>query len=111
MTPSNSIENDDQQLYRMLVRQLKNYAIFFIDLDGRIQTWNAGVEHLLGYTEEEWIGSDPSLIFIPADKAVALRESEMELARQQGCASDIRWHRRKDGRELFANGGAFAPFG
>jgi PAS domain S-box-containing protein len=104
MTRSNSIENDDQQLYRMLVRQLKDYAIFFIDLDGRIKTWNAGVEHLLGYTEEEWIGSDTWLIFIPADKAVALRESEMELARQQGCASDIRWHRRKDGSELFANG-------
>jgi PAS domain S-box-containing protein len=67
-------------------------------------TWNEGVEHLLGYTEEEWIGSDTSVIFIPADKAVALRESEMELARQKGSVSDIRWHRRKNGSELFANG-------
>jgi len=104
MPTSNSVEIDDQQLYRRQIRQLKDYAIFFIDLDGRIRTWNAGVEHLLGYTEEEWIGSDTSIIFIPADKAVALRESEMELARQTGCASDIRWHRRKDGSELFANG-------
>ena len=104
MTDTSSIENDEQRLYRMQVRQLKDYAIFFIGLDGRIRTWNAGVEHLLGYSEEEWIGSDSSVIFIPADKAAALRESEMELARQQGCASDIRWHRRKDGTELFANG-------
>jgi PAS domain S-box-containing protein len=96
--------NDSQQLYRMQVRQLKDYAIFFIGLDGRIMTWNEGVEHLLGYTEEEWIGRDTSLIFIPADKAVALRDSEMELARQKGCVSDIRWHRKKDGSELFANG-------
>ena len=104
MTDTSSIENDEQRLYRMQVRQLKDYAIFFIGLDGRIRTWNAGVEHLLGYSEEEWIGSDTSVIFIPADKAAALRESEMELARQQGRASDIRWHRRKDGTELFANG-------
>ena len=104
MGTSNSVEIDERQLYRMQVRQLKDYAIFFIDLDGRIRTWNAGVENLLGYTEEEWIGSDTSLIFIPPDKAVALRESEMEMARQKGCASDIRWHRKKDGTELFANG-------
>jgi PAS domain S-box-containing protein len=104
MANNNSAENDDQQLYRMQVRQLKDYAMFFIGLDGRIMTWNAGVEHLLGYAEEEWIGRDTSLIFIPADQAAALRESEMELARQKGCVSDIRWHRRKDGSELFANG-------
>lgn len=104
MTDSNSVENIDQQLYRLQVRQLKDYAIFFIGLDGRITTWNKGVEHLLGYTEEEWIGRDTSVIFVPADKAVALRESEMELARQTGCVSDIRWHRKKDGSELFANG-------
>jgi PAS domain S-box-containing protein len=104
MADSNSIENIHQQLYRMQLRQLKDYAIFFIGLDGRIMTWNKGVEHLLGYAEDEWIGRDTSVIFTPADKAVALRESEMELARQNGCVSDIRWHRRKDGSELFANG-------
>lgn len=104
MADSNSVENIDEQLYRMQVRQLKDYAMFFIDLDGRIVTWNKGVEHLLGYTEEEWIGRDTSVIFTPADKAVALREAEMELARQKGCVSDIRWHRRRDGSELFANG-------
>jgi PAS domain S-box-containing protein len=104
MANNNLVENDPQQLYRMQIRQLKDYAIFFIGLDGRILTWNEGVEHLLGYTEEEWIGSDTSLIFIPADKAVALRTSEMELASQKGAVSDIRWHRRKDGSELFANG-------
>jgi len=101
---NNSVGNDSEQLYRLQVRQLRDYAIFFIGVDGRIKTWNKGVEHLLGYTEEEWVGRDTSIIFIPADKAVALRESEMDLARQNGCVSDIRWHRRKDGSELFANG-------
>jgi PAS domain S-box-containing protein len=104
MTTTISIENDEQSLYRMQVRQMKEFAIFFIDLDGRIRTWNAGVEHLLGYSEADWIGNDTSVIFTPADKAVELRDAEMHLAREQGLASDIRWHRRKDGSEFFANG-------
>ncbi len=104
MTNNNSVENDPEQLYRMQVRQLKDYAIFFIGVDGRIMTWNKGVEHLLGYTEKEWIGRDTSVIFVPADEAVVLRQSEMDLARENGCVSDIRWHRRKDGSEFFANG-------
>lgn len=95
---------DGDRLYRMQIRQLRDYAIFFITLDGRIETWNQGVEHLLGYTEEDWVGQDTSVIFVPVDKATELRESEMALARQKGCVSDIRWHRRKDGSEFFANG-------
>ncbi|HEY3453186.1 MAG TPA: ATP-binding protein [Bryobacteraceae bacterium] len=104
MENNHSVQNDAEPLCSMQVRQLKDYAIFFIGVDGRIVTWNKGVEHLLGYTEEEWVGRDTAVIFIPADEAVALRESEMELARQKGSVSDIRWHRRKDGSELFANG-------
>ncbi|MGI8962830.1 MAG: PAS domain-containing sensor histidine kinase [Bryobacteraceae bacterium] len=88
----------------MQIRQLKQYAIFFIDLDGRIRTWNAGVEHLLGYSEIEWIGSHACVIFTPADKAVELCNAEMTIAREQGWVSDIRWHRKKDGTEFFANG-------
>jgi hypothetical protein len=44
------------------------------------------------------------VIFTPADKAVQLRDAEMGVAREQGWASDIRWHRKKDGSEHFANG-------
>ncbi len=91
-------------LYREQVAQLKDYAIFSVDSDGKIQTWNAGVEHLLGYSEAEWINQHVSIIFTPADQAIALCEAEMRIAREQGTASDIRWHRKKDGTELFANG-------
>jgi PAS domain S-box-containing protein len=98
------MENYEYHLYRLQIRQLKQYAIFFIDLDGRNRTWNAGVEHLLGYSEAEWIGSHACEIFTPADKAVELCNAEMQIAREQGWVSDIRWHRKKDGTELFANG-------
>ena len=91
-------------LYREQIEQLKDYALFFIDVNGVIKTWNAGVKHLLGYTEAEWINQHTSIIFTPADQAVALCDAEMRTARERGAASDIRWHKKKDGTELFANG-------
>ena len=91
-------------LYRMQVRELRNYAMFMLDPDGIITSWNAGVEHLLGYAEKEWIGQHASVIFTPEEKAVEVCESEMQLARESGSATDIRWHRHKNGSEFFANG-------
>jgi PAS domain S-box-containing protein len=84
--------------------QLREYALFFIDLDGIIRTWNVGVEQLFGYSREDWVGQHASIIFTPADKGAALFEAEAGMAREQGKSSDIRWHRKKDGTELFANG-------
>lgn len=84
--------------------QLSEYALFFIDLEGVIQSWNIGVRNLFGYVEDEWIGQHASIIFTPADQATLLCEAELRIAREKGKASDIRWHRKKDGTELFANG-------
>jgi PAS domain S-box-containing protein len=94
----------ETDLYRIQVRELRNYAMFTLDTDGNIITWNAGVEEMLGYTEDEWIGQHASIIFTPADEARELYESEMKKAKESGSATDIRWHRRKDGSELFGNG-------
>lgn len=91
-------------LYRMQVRELRDYAMFTLDPRGILTSWNAGVEHLFGYSEQEWIGQHAGIIFTPADKSVEVCESEMRKARETGCATDIRWHRHKDGTEFFANG-------
>ena len=91
-------------LYRMQVREMRNYAMFMLDPDGIITSWNAGVEQLLGYSEVEWIGQHACMIFTPAEKAVEVCESEMQLARERGCATDIRWHRHKNGPDFFTNG-------
>jgi PAS domain S-box-containing protein len=94
----------DKDLLAAQVTQLKEYALFFIDGDGVIRTWNPGVERLFGYAASEWIGQKASIIFTPGDRAVVLCEAELGVAREKGSASDIRWHRKKDGTELFANG-------
>jgi PAS domain S-box-containing protein len=91
-------------LYRLQVREMRNYAMFMLDPEGIIISWNAGVEQLLGYSEEEWIGQHAGIIFTPEEKAVEVCESEMQRARESGSATDIRWHRRKNGTEFFANG-------
>ncbi len=88
----------------MQVRELRDYAMFMMDPQGFITSWNAGVEHLLGYAEQEWLGRHGSIIFTPSDKAVEVCEAELQAARENGSAADIRWHRHRDGNELFANG-------
>src|SRR5690242_19242943 len=56
--------------YRMQVRELRGYAMFIIDTQGILTSWNEGVQKLLGYSEQEWIGQHASMIFTPADKAM-----------------------------------------
>ncbi|MEO8131180.1 MAG: ATP-binding protein [Bryobacteraceae bacterium] len=91
-------------LYRYQVREMSDYAMFTIDPEGILLSWNAGVEKLLGYSEEEWVGQHARIIFTPAEKAIEVCESEMRKTLESGSATDIRWHRRKDGSEFFANG-------
>ena len=91
-------------LYRYQVREVSEYAMFMLDPQGHLLSWNAGVERLLGWSEEEWLGQHARMIFTPAEKAVEVCESEMRKALEKGSATDIRWHRRKDGSEFFANG-------
>ena len=102
MQPPASLPTMD--LYRHQVREITEYAMFTLDPNGILQSWNAGVERLLGYSEEEWIGQPASIIFTPAEKAMEVCEAEMRKAQDSGSAADIRWHRRKDGTEFFANG-------
>src|SRR3984893_6920890 len=91
-------------LYRYQVREVSEYAMFMLDPEGHFLSWNAGVERLLGWSEEEWLGQHARMIFTPAEKAIEVCESEMRKALENGSAPDIRWHRRKDGSEFFANG-------
>jgi PAS domain S-box-containing protein len=91
-------------LYQHQVREISEYAMFTMDPDGILRSWNAGVERLLGYSEQEWIGQPAGIIFTPAEKAMEVCEAEMRKALDAGSATDIRWHRRKDGSEFFANG-------
>lgn len=97
-------DRDAARLYRLLVHQLPDFAIFMLDPQGIITTWNEGVLRNFGYTEDEFVGKPASMVFTPEDRAAGVPEREMARARQAGSAPDNRWHKHKNGAEIFVNG-------
>jgi PAS domain S-box-containing protein len=93
-----------EQRFRTLVEQVKDYAIFMMDLDGRATSWNEGVRRLLGYDEAEFLGIDASAIFTPEDVAQGVPAAELSEAAATGTAGNDRWMRRKDGSRFWASG-------
>jgi PAS domain S-box-containing protein len=95
---------ESEQRYRTLVEQVKDYAIFMTDLQGRATSWNEGVRRVLGYGGEEFIGMDVGGLFTPEDVAAGVPEAELQEAATTGTAGNDRWMRRKDGSRLWASG-------
>lgn len=89
--------------FRLFVEQVTDYAIFMLDPNGVVATWNLGAQRLKGYRAEEIIGQHFSR-FYPAD-AVAAGKPERELAdaRRDGRVEDEGWRVRKDGTRFWAN--------
>src|SRR5436190_5930961 len=92
------------ELFRLLVDNTKDYAVFVVDFDGRVLTWNPGAERVLGYSENEIVGESSSIFFTPEDRALGIPEAELKRSITEGRASDDRWHVRKDGSLLWVNG-------
>jgi PAS domain S-box-containing protein len=91
--------------YRLLVEQVKEYAIFSTDTQGRPTTWNEGVQRVLGFSDTEFIGAEIiPIIFTPEDLAAGVPQKELATAASTGTASNDRWLRRKDGRRFWAEG-------
>ena len=90
--------------YRRVVEQTEDFAIFTLNNDGRILTWNEGAERMLGYTEEEVLGQPVAVIFTPEDREQGAPEQELELARREGRAPNERWHLHKDGGRFWGSG-------
>jgi PAS domain S-box-containing protein len=95
---------ESEQRYRTLVEQVKDYAIFMTDLQGRATSWNEGVRRVLGYGGEEFIGMDVGGLFTPEDVAAGVPEAELQEAATTGTAGNDRWMRRKDGSRFWASG-------
>src|SRR3954451_5221262 len=64
--PSTLLESEER--FRLLVDSVKDYAIFMLDPNGIVSTWNAGAERIKGYTADEIIGRHFSTFYLPADK-------------------------------------------
>ena len=89
--------------YKLLVDNVEDYAIFFMDAEGYIQTWNKGAYKNKGYLPEEIIGKHFSTFYSEQDKADGKPERELEIAKKVGRVEDEDWRIRKDGSRFWAN--------
>ena len=92
-----------EELFRSLVEGVKDYAIFMLDPEGRVISWNAGAERINGYRAEEIIGRHFSCFYIPEDLARGKPEGEFKVAVARGRFEEEGWRVRKDGSRFWAN--------
>ena len=90
-------------LFRVLVDTVDEYAIFALDHEGHILTWNLGAQRLKGYRADEIIGSHISRFYSEEDRARAHPAYELKYADQHGKYQEEGWRFRKDGTRFWAN--------
>jgi PAS domain S-box-containing protein len=90
--------------YRLFVGEVQDYAMFTLDRDGRVSSWNVGAERLLGWTAAEILGQPGARVFVPEDVAQGAPEHELATAARDGRAEDERWYVRKDGGRFWGSG-------
>jgi PAS domain S-box-containing protein len=93
-----------EERYRLFVEGVREYAIFMLDANGLILSWNIGAERILGYQEVEIIGRHFSCIFTPEAIEQGIPSEALSVAITEGVSRDNRWHLRKDGTRFWANG-------
>ena len=89
------------EIFQLLVSSVRDYAIFMLDPEGHIVTWNKGAQRIKGYRPEEIIGQHFSIFYPPEDLDKPPRE--LQIAREQGSVEDEGWRVRKDGSRFWAN--------
>jgi PAS domain S-box-containing protein len=93
----------DDQRFELLVNSVVDYAIYMLDPDGRIVTWNAGAERFKGYSASEIIGEHFSRFFLPDDRASGLPDLILRTASSEQRFEAEGWRVRKDGGRFLAH--------
>ena len=93
-----------EERFRLLVDSAVDYAIFTMNHQGIVDSWNLGAERMFGYAAGEIVGTSVDVLFTPEDRAGAIPALEIGKAIQEGRAEDERWHLRKDGTRLYCTG-------
>ena len=97
----NQAHNDE--MYRILVNNVKDYAIFMLDVQGHITTWNAGASILKQYEPEEILGQHFSIFYGDEDLAAKKPQKELEICMREGKVEDEGWRYKKDGSRFWAS--------
>src|SRR5687767_11627195 len=92
-----------EERFRLLVESVQDYAIFILDPNGYISSWNAGAQRLKGYTAGEIMGKHFSIFYDPESVAIGHPAHELEIAAEVGRYEEEGWRIRKDGSHFWAN--------
>jgi two-component system, chemotaxis family, CheB/CheR fusion protein len=93
-----------EERMRAVIESAKDYAIFTLDKDRRVDSWNTGARAIFGYADEEIIGRSGDILFTHEDRAKGDPAKEAAKALDQGRAENERWHLRKDGSTFYGSG-------
>jgi PAS domain S-box-containing protein len=99
-SPSTAGDPSDQ--LRLLVDAQTDYAIFILDVEGHVATWNPGAQRIKGYAADEIIGRHFSTFYTPEDVARAHPDAELEATRRDGRYEEEGWRVRSDGTRFWA---------
>jgi PAS domain S-box-containing protein len=94
---------ESEERFRMLLESVHDYAIYMLDTDGRIVSWNVGAERSKGYTADEILGQHFRVFYPPERQAEQHPEHELEIAKREGHYEEEGWRIRKDGTRFWAN--------
>lgn len=92
-----------EERFRLLVQSVKDYAILMLDAEGHVASWNAGAQHIKGYSADEILGRSFTLFYPPEAVAEGFPQHELEVAAREGRFEDEGWRVRKDGSRFWAN--------
>jgi diguanylate cyclase (GGDEF)-like protein/PAS domain S-box-containing protein len=88
--------------FRLLVEAIADYAIFLLDPDGIVLTWNAGAERMMAYSKDEIVGQHLSRFYVPEETEPGGPQALLETAALHGRAEDEGWRCRQDGSRFWA---------
>ena len=92
-----------EQRFQLLVEAVRDYAIFMLDPEGHVATWNRGAERIKGYKASDIIGSHFSRFYPEEDLRAGKPQWELKVAAKEGRFEDEGWRVRKDGSRFWAN--------
>jgi len=89
--------------FRLLVQSIVDYAIYLLDPDGNVTSWNAGAEQIKGFQTDEIVGKHFSLFYTPEDRDAGVPARVLETAKREGKFEGEGWRVRKDGTRFWAS--------
>ena len=92
-----------EERFKLLVERVRDYAIFMLDTNGNVVTWNEGATQIKGYQADEIIGRHFSAFYPADDRRAGKPERELAIAKREGRALDEGWRVRKDGSMFWAS--------